>query len=294
MLLQITNLMKRYKGNITALHGVSCSLSKGIVGIIGPNAAGKTTLLKILASLEEPTVGEISLDGLSIGKNKQILRSSIGYLPQEFGFHKCITGEAMLDYIAVLRGIYDKKIRQHAVDEVLESVHLKGVRQLNIGEYSFGMKRRLGIAQALLGKPRILILDEPMEGLDPGESIRLRGLLGEVANESLVIIATHSLTNIEFACNTLLVLRQGHMLYEGVPEKLTELADGLVWQINADFQQLEQLKTAFKIVGVQQKDGQAIVRVLSSQKPSGNAVAAKARLEEGYLALLNSEYGVNI
>lgn len=292
MQMQITNLMKTYKGSITALRDISCSLEKGIVGVIGPNAAGKTTFLKILAGLEEPTSGQIRFDGLELRQNKQTFRSVMGYLPQEFGFHKNCTGEDMLDYISALKGISDKRMRQYGVDEAIDLVNLKDVRKLTIGEYSFGMKRRLGIAQALLGKPRILILDEPMEGLDPGESIRLGGIIAEMAGQSLIVISTHSLSNIEFGCNNLLVLRQGCMLYNGRPAELVSLADGLVWQVEADFQQIEQLKATFKVVGVQQKDGYGVVRILSSRKPHGKAISAKAQLEEGYLTLMDA--GVHI
>ncbi|AIF50824.1 ATP-binding cassette domain-containing protein [Pelosinus sp. UFO1] len=287
MRLQVTNLMKIYKGSITALHDVSCSVGTGIVGLIGPNASGKTTFLKIVAGLEEPTAGEVYFDGLELMQNKQLFRSMIGYLPQEFGFHKAITGEVMLDYIAVLKGIYDKKIRRHMVDEAIDGVNLNEARKLIIGEYSFGMKRRLGIAQALLGRPRILILDEAMEGLDPEESRRLEGLIAEVAGRSLVVISTHSLSNV-FGCSTLLVLREGYMLYKGTPVELIGLADGLVWQVETDYQQMEKLKMSCKILGVQEADRHVVVRVLSAQKPHGKAMPAKARIEEGYLALMNA------
>lgn len=292
MQLQITNLVKSYKGSITALHDVSCSLEKGIVGVIGPNAAGKTTLLKILAGVEEPTAGKVCFDGLDLKQNKQAFRSVMGYLPQEFGFYTNCTGEDMLDYIAALKGISDKGMRQYGVEEVIDLVNLKEVRKVRIGEYSFGMRRRLGIAQALLGKPRILILDEPMEGLDPGESIRLKGIIAQMGGKSLVIISTHSLRNVEFGCSALLVLRQGCMLYHGSPAELVDLADGLVWQVEADFQHIEQLKATFKVVGVQQKDGYGVVRILSSRKPPGKACLVKAGLEEGYLALMDA--GVHI
>jgi len=289
MQLQITNLMKIYNGSITALHHVSCSMGTGIVGLIGPNAAGKTTFLKILAGLEEPTAGNVSFDGLELMQNKQFFRNIIGYLPQEFGFHKTMTGEAMLDYIAVLKGIHDKKRRQHLVAEAMDWVNLSDTRKTAIGEYSFGMKRRLGIAQALLGKPRILILDEPLEGLDPGESTRLGGIISEIAGQSLVIISTHSFSNLEFGYQRLLVLRQGYMLYQGSQAALTALAEGLVWQVEADFQQMEQLKMNFKVVGAQHQDGHIVARVLAEHKPCGEAMPVKARLEEGYLVLLNDE-----
>jgi ABC-2 type transport system ATP-binding protein len=288
VLLQVTKLMKIYKGSITALHDVSCSWEKGIVGVIGPNAAGKTTFLRILAGVEEATAGQICLDGVTLVQNKQLLRFIMGYLPQEFGFHKNCTGEAMLDYIAVLKGIRDKRMRQYMVDEVMNLVNLRETRKVTIEEYSFGMKRRLGIAQALLGKPRLLILDEPMEGLDPEERLRLGRIIATVADQSLVLIATHYMSNIELSCSNLLVLRQGCMLYEGTPAAMAHMADGLVWQVAADFQQLEALKKNFKVVGIQQQGQHVIVRIVSSRKPPGYAIAAKAKLEEGYLALMDA------
>jgi len=289
MLLQATNVTKIYKGNVVALRDVSCSMGNGIVGVIGPNAAGKTTLLRILAGLEDPTGGQVFFDGLELSRSKQSLRSVMGYLPQQFDFHKNVAGEAMLDYIAVLKGFHDKKMRRYVVDEAIDLVNLNDVRKSIIGEYSFGMKRRLGIAQAFLGKPRILILDEPMEGLDPEENIRLGGVIAQIADRRLVVISTHSLSNVEFSCcSTLLVFRQGSMLYQGTPADLASLADRLMWQVEADFQQMEQLKAAFKVVGVQQKEGNLVARVLSSLKPPGQALPVKARLEEGYLALMNA------
>lgn len=288
MQLQITNLVKTYKGRVTALNDVSCSLGKGIIAVIGPSAAGKTTFLKMLAGVEEPTAGQIYFDGLELSQNKQAFRLMMGYLPQKFGFYSNSTGEAMLHYIAALKGINDHKMRQYRVDEAMDLTNLKEARKERIGEYSFGMKRRLGIAQALLGKPRILILDEPMEGLDPQESIRLGGIITEMADQSLIVIATHSLHNIEFGCSTLLILRQGGMLYNGSPAELVSRADGSIWQVEVGLQQIEQLKATFKIVGVQQQDGYALVRILSSSKPFETAIAVKAGLEEGYMALMDA------
>lgn len=287
MFLQIEGLTKRYSGDITALHDINCSLEKGIYGIIGPNAAGKTTLLRILAGLEDPSAGRISFNGLELTHHKQRLRSVMGYLPQECGFYKTVTGEDMLDYIAVLKGIRDKRMRQYMVDEVIDMVNLNDVRKINAGEYSFGMKRRLGIAQALLGKPELLILDEPLEGIDTGESNRLGELIAQMADCRLVLITTHSLSNVERSCGNLLVLCQGRLLYQGTPSELACLAEGLVWQMEASLQQVEQIRTSIKVVGVQHAGGNAVVRILSPHKPPGRVTPVKARLEEGYLILMS-------
>lgn len=288
MVLQVKNLMKTYKKNLAALHNVSCSLEKGAVGLIGPNGAGKTTLLKILAGLEKTTGGIVSFNGIELLQNKEFFRSIIGYLPQEFDFHKSLTAEAILDYIAVLKGVHDRKVRRYMVDEAIEWVNLKHARNSVIREYSYGMKRRLGIAQALLGKPSLVLLDEPLEGLDPGESMRVEGLISEVAKLSLVIISTHSLHNVEFGCNKLLVLREGRLLYEGAPAALAGLAKGLVWEMEADSHQIQQFKAICKVVGVQQKGGQVLIRVLSSRKPDERAIPVRARLEDGYLTLMHA------
>jgi ABC-2 type transport system ATP-binding protein len=289
VLLQVNNITKTYCESIVALQNVSCSFDEGFVGVIGPNAAGKTTLLKLMAGVEEPTAGKISYAGLELTRNKRLLHSVMGYLPQDFGFYNSLSGEAMLEYIALLKGFGDKHTRRYFVDEVLDMVNLDHIRKATVGEYSYGMKKRLGVAQALLGKPRLLFLDEPMEGLDPEEIMRLGGLIASLANERLVVAATHSLCDIN-GCKTIIVLRHGEMLYQGIPEKLAGLAEGLVWRVEAGHQQLEQIKTMYRVVGVEQKEDNIVVRVLAKNKPFGcKAIAAKARLEEGYLALLGAK-----
>ena len=291
MLLQATNLTKIYPGGVVALQDFSCNLDKGFVGVVGPNAAGKTTLLKLLAGLEAPTAGKVSFAGLELPKNKLLLHSAMGYLPQEFGFYNSQSGEAMLDYIAFLKGIVDSKKRRDSIDEVLAMVNLNSARKVVVGQYSFGMKKRLGIAQSLLGSPRLLILDEPMEGLDPEENIKLGSLIAEIASERLVVVATHSLCDVD-GCKIIVVLRRGETLFQGTPEKLAELADGLVWRMEVEYQQAEQLKMLFRVIGVQQKNGKLALRLLSKQKPAGwKAITVKARLEEGYMALISDGAG---
>jgi ABC-2 type transport system ATP-binding protein len=286
VLLKATNLSKTYPGGIVAVRDFNCGLDKGFAGVIGPNAAGKTTLLKMLAGLEEPTGGKICVAGQELPGNTQALRSVLGYLPQEFGFYDYLTGEAMLEYIAVLKGVGDAKTRRRLVDEALAMVNLHFARKSSVGHYSFGMKRRLGIAQALLGKPRLLILDEPLEGLDPEESMQLGGLIAGMAAERLVIAATHSLGDVD-GCTVIIVLCQGKTLYQGPPETLARFADGLIWLVEAHYRDLAELRKTFRVVGVEHHDGNVAVRVLAKWVPCGwKASAAKARLEEGYLALL--------
>lgn len=287
MLLQAKNLTKTYPEGIVALQDFNCGLDKGFTGVIGPNSAGKTTLLKLIAGVEQPTAGNICFDGQELTQIKPPL-FSMGYLPQEFGFYNALSGEDMLEYIAVLKGIRDKQMRRYIVDEAITMVNLNFARKQAIGEYSFGMKKRLGIAQALIGKPRLLVLDEPMEGLDPEESMSLVGLISNIAADRLVIVATHSLCDVD-NCKTIIVLRCGKNLYQGTPEKLAGFADGLVWQVETNYQQLEQIKMMFKVVGVQQKGDFLSLRILAKHKPFGwKAIAAKASPKEGYLALMTA------
>lgn len=289
MLLQAKKLTKSYPDGVLALHDINFSIPGGLIGVIGPNAAGKTTLLKVLAGLEDPTAGAAMVGGVASDKNKAALRSGLGYLPQEFDFYKNITGEDMLEYIAVLKGVGDGRLRRVAVDEAIAAVNLGDVRRTRIREYSFGMKKRLGVAQAILGDPKVLILDEPMEGLDPGEAMNIGGLLTRIAQRRPVVMSTHSLGNIEVGCGTLLLLRRGELLFTGSPAELAAFANGMVWTVEVSYTGLEHLKQKYRLVGVHPKEGNMVARVLSPGRPTGHAVPVTARLEEGYLALMDAE-----
>lgn len=287
MIFELNHVSKNYSESRPALVNISCRLETGLIGVIGPNAAGKTTLVKILAGIENPTAGQIFLNQLNLNNHKQLLRSMLGYLPQEFGFYQSINGEDMLHHIAVLKGLHTKTERRYQVDKVIDMVNLRESAKANSSEYSFGMKRRLGIAQALLGNPRILIFDEPLEGLDQSEQVCVGQLFDELARQRLVIIATHFLNDFDAAARALIVLHQGRLLYHSSSAELASLADGAVWETETDYEQLELMKASYRIMGVHHDGDRMFVRLLGSGRPPGKVSSLKATVEEGYLMMMD-------
>ncbi|QJW45122.1 ATP-binding cassette domain-containing protein [bacterium BFN5] len=287
MILELNRITKNYLENQPALVNISCRLETGLIGIIGPNAAGKTTLAKILAGIENPTDGQIFLNQLDLNNHKLLLRSMLGYLPQEFGFYQHITAEDMLHHIAVLKGIHTKAERRYQVDKVMDMVNLRESAKTVSSEYSFGMKRRLGIAQALLANPRILIFDEPLEGLDQSEQVRVGQLFDELARQRLVIIATHFLNDFDAAARTLILLHQGRLVFHGTSTELAKLADGAAWEAETDYEQLELLKASYRIMGVHHDGGRMFVRLLGCGRPPGKVSSLKATVEDGYLMMMD-------
>lgn len=231
MMIEINNLSKRYNNDCIALDDITCSIGTGVFGLLGENGAGKSTLLKILSTIIEPTGGRVTVNGLDVCLEKAVIRNQLGYLPQEFGFYSRLTGFEMLEYFAVLKGITNKQTRKTQVTEVIELVNLGEVKDRRISAYSFGMKQRLGFAQALLGKPQLLIMDEPTAGLDPVERNNICNVISELGRKITIVYSTHILADIEACCSELAVLRQGSLLFQGKPGELAELATGLSWQI---------------------------------------------------------------
>jgi ABC-type multidrug transport system ATPase subunit len=224
MMIEITNLSKRYNDNCIALHDITCSIGTGVFGLLGENGAGKSTLLKILATMMEPTGGRVTVNGIDLCSEKTVIRNQLGYLPQEFGFYSRLTGFEMLEYFAVLKGITDKKIRKAQVLEAIELVNLGDAKDRRISVYSFGMKQRLGFAQALLGKPQLLIMDEPTAGLDPVERNNIRNIISELGRKITIVYSTHIFADIEACCLELAVLCQGSLVFKGKPDELADLA----------------------------------------------------------------------
>ncbi|WP_215831108.1 ATP-binding cassette domain-containing protein [Pelorhabdus rhamnosifermentans] len=233
IMIEINNLSKMYNNKCMALDGITCSIDKGVFGLLGSNGAGKSTLLKIIATMIEPTIGRVTVNGLDVCYDKVMIRNHLGYLPQEFGFYPRLTGFEMLEYFAVLKGITDKRARKTQVTEAIELVNLTEARNKRIAVYSFGMKQRLGFAQALLGSPRLLIMDEPTVGLDPIERNHIRNVISELGRKITIIYSTHILADIEVCCSELAVLRQGNLVFQGKPEELAKLATGKTGQIKA-------------------------------------------------------------
>ena len=231
MMIEIKSLRKRYNDNCIALKEITCSIGAGVFGLLGENGAGKSTLLKILATVIEPTGGQVTVNRLDLYSDKAAIRNQLGYLPQEFGFYSRLTGFEMLEYFAVLKGLTNRQARKTQVNEAIEQVNLGAVKDRRISAYSYGMKQRLGIAQALLGNPQLLIMDEPTAGLDPVERNNIHNIISELGRSITIVYSTHILADIEACCSELAVLRQGSLVFTGKPNELAALATGMGWQI---------------------------------------------------------------
>src|SRR5579863_4359237 len=230
MELRIADLNKVYKGGVRALDNVNLTIPRGLYGLLGPNGAGKSTLMRTIATLQEPDSGSIHMDGLDVLRSKDDVRKMLGYLPQDFGVYPRVNAEEMLDQIALLKGIAGRKQRQEVVHEMLHRVNLWEHRRKRLTGFSGGMRQRFGIAQALIGNPRLLIVDEPTAGLDPGERNRFYNLLAEIGDNVIVILSTHIVEDVMELCSNMAIIHEGRVLFAGVPEDAVSELSGKIWQ----------------------------------------------------------------
>lgn len=284
MCIVINNLCKIY-GKKVALDGVSLQINNGMFGLLGPNGAGKTTLMRILTTLIPPTKGSVEVNGIPIG-NRENIRKITGYLPQDFSVYPNFSVYEALDYLAVLSGINDGKRRKTIIDELLERVNLKRFRKVKVKALSGGMKRRLGIAQALLADPKVLIVDEPTAGLDPEERIRFRNMLGSLAAERIVILSTHIVEDIESTCEHIAILDNGKIAYSGSVGRLLEAAGGFVWGGLVEFDKLEAIRESFTLLSSVRENDNIRVRILSGSKPFETAECVVPSIEDGYMKII--------
>src|SRR6478672_5359485 len=244
--LELDDVGFRYKGGHDALSNVSLRLERGILGLLGPNGAGKSTLMRILATLAKPSAGKVSWNGEDTSRRPDPLRAALGYLPQDFGVYPALSAREFLDFLAAVKGLSGAKARAR-VDECLALVGLSDAADRRLGDFSGGMRQRVGIAQALLNDPKLLIVDEPTVGLDPEERVRFRHLLAELAGERLVILSTHIVSDIEASASTLAVMSGGRLRFHGTPEALIAQADGRVWQWTVAAEQLAEARARLRI-----------------------------------------------
>lgn len=292
MKVNIEALTKAYPRGVRALDGVDLEINEGMFGLLGPNGAGKTTLMSILATLARPTSGVARVDGWDVSDPRQrwLVKGILGYLPQELGLYPELTCEEFLAYMATLKGFGDRAARRAEVQRLLAAVGLEDVARRKTKALSGGMKRRLGIAQALIGDPRLLIVDEPTAGLDPAERVRFRTLLAGLAAGKVVILSTHIVEDVAATCNDVAVLMSGKVRFRGSPSQLAKQARGSVWEVKLP--PGTSPEPGWQVVAsVSGPDGTR-VRVLGP-RPSTNAVEAVPGLEDGYLRLLAGEVGVS-
>ena len=288
-MLVINDLMKTYSSGVQALKGVSLEIHPGMFGLLGPNGAGKTTLMKILATLLEPDSGTAEMDHLDLITAKAETRKKLGYLPQDFGLYPTLTAVQMLDYFAKLKGVTDKKERRSLVDALLERVNLTADRNRRLGGFSGGMRQRVGIAQALIGNPQLLIVDEPTAGLDPEERTRLHNLLAETAGQhTVVLLSTHIVSDVSNLCSQFAVIRGGRILAATSPEAALAGLDGRIWEATVPREQVADLKASGQVISTQMAGGRTRVRMLSKNgKPTEAFVAVTATLEDHYFIVVN-------
>jgi ABC-2 type transport system ATP-binding protein len=282
-LLSIQNLTKTYPGGVRALRGISLEIPPGMFGLLGPNGAGKSTLMKILATLLEPDDGSARLDGLDLVAQKDETRKILGYLPQEFGVYPKMPAIDLLEHLAIMKGITDRKERKETVEGLLHQTNLWDNRKKALGGYSGGMKQRFGIAQALLANPKLIIVDEPTAGLDPAERNRFLNLLSGIGRNVVVILSTHIVEDVRELCSRMAIISQGQLLLEGAPNQTIEALKGRVWKkIVATDAEREALEKELQVISTHLVGGLNEVRVYSEASPSEGFIPADADLEDVY------------
>jgi len=269
MKLAITGLTHVYGRGVLALDDVSLSIPAGIFGLLGPNGAGKSTLMRIVATLQSPTSGSVVFDEIDILKHPQILRRTLGYLPQDFGVYPRVSAYAMLDQLAVLKGITGKSDRKSVVETLLNQTNLWAVRDKSIAGFSGGMRQRFGIAQALIGNPELIIVDEPTAGLDPEERNRFLNLLAGIGDNVVVILSTHIVDDVADLCPLMAVLADGRVRLQGKPADLIASTRGRVWKKEIGNSELEQYQTSHEVISTRLYAGRTIIHVLSDTQPQG-------------------------
>lgn len=286
MEISIDNLTKNF-GKTKALDNISLKIGQGMFGLLGKNGAGKTTLMRTIATLINKTQGEITVCGVPVEKSAQV-RKIIGYLPQEFSLYPKMRVFDVLDYLGVLSGM-SKKERKTSIDKVLEEVNLSQYRKAKVKVLSGGMKRRLGIAQAILHNPKVLIVDEPTAGLDPQERIRIRNLLCDLAKDRIVILSTHIVEDIQSTCEDIAILDNGKILYKGRVNELIKSAQNHVFTIRTSREQSEIIKSQFKVTAMVVSGEDITLRLVSEEKPFPEALVSEPTMEDAYMYLLGGE-----
>lgn len=282
MELVIEGVGKKYGRDKWALQNFSVQFGPGIVGLLGPNGAGKSTLMRILATVSLPTVGRVTWDGVDIAQSPDVLRETLGYLPQDFGVYPNLSAVEFLDYLAAIKGL-DARSATKRIDELLELVNLSDVKKKPLGGYSGGMKQRVGIAQALLNDPQLLIVDEPTVGLDPAERVRFRSLLSELSGDRIVILSTHIVSDIEATSSEIVMMKGGQFVTQASPEALLQEVDGKVWNWLVPSADLQSVTQGHLVSSTLRRSDGVQVRIVADETPSASAEPSAPTLEDAYL-----------
>lgn len=288
MKLNIENISKTYPNGVQALKNVSIEIGNGIFGLLGPNGAGKSTLMRTIAALQDADSGTITLGDVDVEKDKQGLREMLGYLPQEFGVYPKVSAIDLLDHMAVMKGITDAKRRKEQVDSLLYQVNLWESKDQKLGTFSGGMKQRFGIAQALLGDPKIIIVDEPTAGLDPMQRNRFHNLLSEIGENVVVILSTHIVDDVSDLCNDMAIILNGELKLAGKPLELIKKLEEKVWQGLVEKDVAESLKDDERLISSRLYMGKVKVRLLSNVEPMNGFTLNEAEIEDLYFATINN------
>jgi ABC-2 type transport system ATP-binding protein len=287
MELTISRLSKTYPNGVQALKEVSLHIPTGMFGLLGPNGAGKSTLMRILATLLDADSGSARLGEIDILKDKDATRRLLGYLPQEFGVYPRVSAVDMLDHIAMLKGISQRRERKELVEALLQRVNLYEHRKKAVSSYSGGMRQRFGIAQSLIGNPRLIIVDEPTAGLDPGERNRFYNLLSEIGEQVIVILSTHIVQDVQELCTNMAIINRGELLYSGTPDAALDSIAGKVWEKSISKAALEEYSQQYRVISTKLVAGQPLIHVFSAEAPGQGFAPSEASLEDVFFTKIS-------
>jgi ABC-type multidrug transport system ATPase subunit len=291
MELQIQGVSKTYPNGVQALHDVTLTIPAGMYGLLGPNGAGKSTLMRIIATLQEPDEGSIRLGDLDVLNQKDEVRQTLGYLPQEFGVYPKVSAVELLDHFALLKGIAERRARREVVEALLRQTNLWEVRRQKLGGYSGGMKQRFGVAVALLGNPTLLIVDEPTAGLDPAERVRFLNLLSEIGENSVVLLSTHIVEDVSELCTRMAIIDRGEILLEAEPLRAVKDLRGRIWRRVMSKTELPALERAHAVISTRLLAGRTVARVYSDAAPGPGFEPTEPDLEDVYFSTMAGQIG---
>ncbi|MTI89156.1 MAG: ABC transporter ATP-binding protein [Balneolaceae bacterium] len=289
MVLHINNISKTYPNGVQALKNVSLNIPSGMYGLLGPNGAGKSTLMRILATLQEPDAGSVSFGNRDVLSEKDEVRKNLGYLPQEFGLYPKVSAEKLLTHFAVLKGFTNRKTRRDVVEALFRKTNLWDVRKQKLGGYSGGMKQRFGVAVALLGNPKLMIVDEPTAGLDPAERVRFLNLLSELGENSVVLLSTHIVEDVSELCTRMAIINNGEILLEDEPAHAIEKLNGRIWKKIIPRDELADMEEKHQVISTRLFAGQTVIHVFCNTHPGDGFEPVRPDLEDVYFSTMTRQ-----